>query len=223
MSYTRKTFEELSVMDDFMMNAIATNKDIGELFCRKVLSVLLQREIGQIRVVAQRVIPPLTPNLRGIRMDVEVEELGDAITELPVKNIYDLEPHLQKEIHLPKHNRFYQAKIDSRTLTSGEKDFKKLPKLYILTFTDYDPFGYDYMMYTVQNQCLEILELDYDDGLQFLYFYPDGKKGGNVEIKALLQYMQNSIDSNVKDETTREIHQYVKQVKIEQEFVSCFL
>lgn len=157
MSYTNKPFEELNIMDDFMMNAIATNEDVGVPFCRRLLSVLLQRDIGQLRVIAQRTIPALTPNLRGIRMDVEVEEYGDTTTGLPTMSIYDLEPHLQRDMHLSRHNRFYQAKIDSRYLKSGERDFSKLPKLYVLTFTDFDPFGYDYMMYTIQNQCLEVM------------------------------------------------------------------
>lgn len=34
----------------------------------------------------------------------------------------------------------------------------------------HNSFGEDYMMYTVQNQCVEIPQLEYDDGLQFIYF-----------------------------------------------------
>ena len=66
---------------------------------------------------------------------------------------------------MPKHNRFYQAKIDSRNLSSGEKDFSNLPNLFVIMITDYDPFGYDYMMYTVHNKCEEILQLEYEDGI----------------------------------------------------------
>lgn len=220
MSYTRKTFEELDIMDDFLMNAVATNQDVGIPFCQKVLSVLLQRKIGKIRVVAQRMIPPLTPELRGIRMDVEVEEFADEenVGEgFPALNIYDLEPHLQKDTQLVRHNRFYQAKIDSRYMKSGEHDFVKLPNLYVITITSFDPFGYDYMMYTIGNECKEVKELDYDDGLQFVYFYTGGRKGGNAEIRAMLQYFQNSKEENVTSEAVREIHEYVKQVKIQPE------
>ena len=34
MSYTNKTLEELNVLDDFLMNAIVTTPEIGEVFCR---------------------------------------------------------------------------------------------------------------------------------------------------------------------------------------------
>ena len=56
-----------------------------------------------------------------------------------------------------RHNRFYQARIDGRYLKSGIKDFSVLPHLYVLTITDKDPFDQDYMIYTVYNQCPEVL------------------------------------------------------------------
>lgn len=73
-------------------------------------------------------------------------------------NIYDMEPHLSNDINYPRYNRFYQAKIDSRLMKRGEKDFRKLPNLYVISITDYDVFGYDYMMYTVHNRCEEVPE-----------------------------------------------------------------
>lgn len=218
MSYTNKKFEELNVIDDFLMNAVATDETVGIPFCRAILSVLLQRKIGKIRVMAQRTIPALAPTKRGIRLDVEVEEYGEeADISLPLVNLYDVEPNLQKNINLPKHNRFYQAKIDSRRLRSGEKDFSKLPNLYVISITDFDPFGHDYMMYTIENQCKEIPDLHYKDGLQFIYFYTKGNKGGNEEITAMLNYIQNSTEKNATNSVIREIHKYVEDVRLQPE------
>lgn len=169
-------------------------------------------------MVAQRAIPASTPVLRGIRMDVEVEEWeGNLDVELPVMNIYDIEPHLSKEEFLPKRNRFYQAKIDSRYMKSGEIDFSKLPNLFVITILNYDPFGFDYMMYTVGNSCREVPEVAYDDGLQFVYFYTGGHKGGCEAIRNMLLYIQESKKDNVTDEATQEIHDYVSRVKIQPE------
>lgn len=67
MGYTKKPFEELDVMDDYLINVIATDQEVGEAFCRRVISVLLQREIGKIRVMAQFTIPAPAPKRRGIR------------------------------------------------------------------------------------------------------------------------------------------------------------
>lgn len=156
MSYTKKTLEELDVLDDFLMNAVADDKEVGEAFCRCILSVLLQREIGKVRVTAQRTLPAAVPGHRGIRMDVEVEEYG-------------------------KYN--------------------------------YDPFGKDYMMYTVRNRCEEVPEMEYSDGLRFIYFYSKGTKGGSEAIKAMLKYLENSVAENAADDATREIHRYISRVK----------
>lgn len=209
MGYTRMKFEELSLIDDFMMNAVAGDPHVGEAFCRKLLSVLLQRNIGKLQVTVQRVVTPKRPDLRGIRMDVEVEEFSDSED---VVGVYDLEPHTHKRENLAKRNRFYQAKIDVKYLHSGEKDFSKLPNLYVVTILDFDPFGQDYMMYTISNQCKET-DVDYQDGLTFLYFYTGGSKGGSPEIKAMLDYIHNSCQENVTTEAVKEIHSYVNEVK----------
>ncbi|MDO4334158.1 MAG: hypothetical protein Q4C58_15960 [Eubacteriales bacterium] len=93
MSYVKKPLEELDVMDDFLMNQLASDEAVGEAFCRRLLSTLLHREIGKLKVSAQKVLPALSPDLRGIRMDVEVEELSDKPDgqEPAVMNLYDVQ------------------------------------------------------------------------------------------------------------------------------------
>lgn len=161
MSYSNKPFEELDVLDNFLMNAIATDKDVGEAFCRKVLSVLLQRKIGKVRVVAQYTLPAQNPRYRGIRMDVKVEH--------------------------------------SRYMKRGDDDFSRMPNLFVITILNFDPFGYDYMMYTFENHCAEV------EGLKFIYFYTGGTKGGNGNIKTMLQYLHHSTADNAMDDTTKEL------------------
>ena len=152
-------------------------------------------------------------------MDVQVEEFENCSGKEKemVVNVYDLEPHLQKRENLARHNRFYQAKIDSRYMSSGEDDFSILPNLYVITITDFDPFGENYMMYTVQNHCLEVPSMKYEDGVQFVYFYTRGQKGGSQELQELLRYLQNSTEQNVRNETIRKIHGFVNQVKVSPE------
>ena len=146
MSYTSKPFEELDIMDDFLMNAVASNKEVWEVFCRTLISALLQRELGKIRI--------------------------------------------------------------------NEKDFVRLPNLFIITITNYDPFGYDHMLYTIHNQCEEIPELEYKDGLTFLYFNTTGTNGGNSTLKALLNYIQKSTINNVTDDVTDKLHKCISKVKV---------
>jgi len=209
MGYTTKTLQELDLIDNFLSNAIASNQEINEPFYSLLLSVLLGKKLKKIRVLSQQIVPPLTPELRGIRMDVEITEYdGEAVT-----NVYDLEPHLKDGLHLPRHNRYYQAKIDGRYVKRGLKDFSTIPNLYIITITNYDLFGEDYMMYTVHNKCEEVPKLGYDDGLRFIYFNTKGRKGGSRAIKNMLTYIQDSDSRNAVDDATRMINSYVDRVK----------
>ena len=206
MSYTTKPFEDLDIMDDFLINAAADDDEVGEEFSRTLLKGLLQRDLGKIQVSIQKVVFANTPNHRGVRLDVEVNEYEEIEGQTIVKNVFDIEPNKRQEVNLPKHNRYYQAKIDSRNMKSGERDFVKLPNLFVITITNYDPFGYDYMAYTMYNTCEEIPELEYRDGLKFIYFNTTGAKGGNSAIKKLLNYVRNSKIKNVTDEATQKLH-----------------
>ena len=210
MGKTKKTLEEMDVMDDFLMNAAALDQELGEEFCRLILETLLQRQIGKIHITAQKTLQGILPEKRGIRMDVEILEGEDQESGV---NIYDLEPHLRKDMNVPKHNRFYQAVIDSRQLASGDREFDKLPNLYIVTILNYDIFGKGYMKYCVHNHCEEVPEVDYEDGLTFLYFNTGGTRGGNEAIHALLTYLQDSRKENVVDEATDRLHKLVTKVK----------
>ncbi|MCI6715483.1 MAG: hypothetical protein MR523_11150 [Lachnospiraceae bacterium] len=209
MGYTKKTLQELDLIDNFLSNAVASNKEINEPFYKLLLSVLLNKDIKTVKVLAQQIVPAATPELRGIRLDVEITEYDEA----RVTNVYDVEPHRKDQLHMPRHNRYYQAKIDGRYVKRGLKDFSQIPNLYVITITNYDIFGKDYMMYTVRNRCEEVPDLEYEDGLQFIYFYTKGQKGGSQAIKNMLTYFQNSDSKNAVDDATKMIDRYVRKVK----------
>ena len=206
----RPKLEELNVLDDFLLNAIANDPDVGEPFFREVLSILLEREIGEIQVKAQSVIPGDSPELRGIRLDVEIYEADDS----PAKcRIYNLESQKYREESLPKRSRYYQAKKDSKGLKSGEKKWSRLPDLYMIMITTFDPFGGDSMVYTFQNICREDPDLEYGDGLKFIYFNITGKKNAARAQKELLTYLNRSKIENVTNNRVAHIHDYVRHVK----------
>ena len=212
----RKPIEEADLMDDIFMQLIASDPDIGEGFCRTLLSVLLQLKIGEIKVHVQSVLPGSRLDIRGVRLDVEVKE---STSDVPsrIVNVYDIEPHNGKEENLNRMLRFRQAKIDSRFMNKRDNDFSHLPNLYVIYITNNDPFGRNYMMYTVRNACVEIPEIQYEDGLTFLYFYTNGEKGGSDSIRNMLEYIQNSKEQSVVDDATREIDRYVQDARLDPE------
>ena len=227
---SRRKLSELNVIDDFMMNELATNEELKEPCFRRILSVLLDRDIGEINVKAQSIIQGLDTDLRGVRLDVEIIETtrngisikseddtviqGEKnITGSQIANIYDFEPHLRKDVNFPKHNRYYQAKIDSRYVKKGLDDFEGLHNLYVITITNFDIFGDGLFEYTVCNKILENPDREYKDGLIFKYFNTRGKTGGSEAVKNMLRFIEKSTSENVVDEATKEISEYVNRVK----------
>ena len=205
-----KTLEEMNVLDNFMFNAIAMDPEISVLFFREMLSVMLEREIGDIVVKAQSVMQGDMPELRGIQLDVEIWENDNCLAKC---RLYNVEAQQYTEDFLEKRSRFYQAKKDSKNLKRGETNWGKLPDLYMIMITTFDPFGKDSIIYTFENTCKEYPDIEYNDGLKFIYFNTSGTKGGTEAIKQLLSYLKDSKMENVTNESTAQIHNYVTTVK----------
>ena len=219
----RRKLEELDLIDDFLMNGIANNEKVKEKFFKKLLSVLLEQDIGKVTVTAQKMIPAIDTDYRGVRLDVEVSEIKNKNGIERVANVYDIEPHTKNDTDFPKSNRFRQAKIDSKYMKTGNNEFQNMPGLYVITITNFDIFREDYMLYTFKNSCEEVPDLKYEDGLKFIYFNTKGHKGGSKSIENLLRYIQNSTDNNVVDENTKELSGYVREVKSGEAFKEAFM
>ena len=209
MAYVKEPFKELDIMNNFMFNKLTTKKETKEKFCRLLLRQLLGREVGKIIVSAENALYPDNPNKRGVRLDVQIEEYGEDI----ITNIYDIEPHRDIERDYAKKIRYQQSQLDKNNMESGDRDFSHIPNLYIINITNYDPFGYEYMVYTIESRCVEVPELIYNDGVKIYYFNTTGTKGGSKELKAFLNYLENSVVDNVVNEATREAKEYVDYIK----------
>lgn len=207
----RKKWSELDLMDNELMDIVASDPNVGVPFCRRMLSVLLDREIGEIRVYAQRYIPGITSEKRGVRLDVAVEESRE---DKRTVRVYDVEPHrADKTDDYPRMMRFRQAKIDSGKMEKGDDEYGHLPDLYVILITDFDLFGKDHMVYTFKHSCVELPEIPYEDGVNILYFNTRGTKGGSQPIRNMLNYLQKSVVSSVVDKATAEIDGYVQDVR----------
>ena len=88
----RRKLEELSLMDDFLFNAMLTHPETGEKFTNKILKLLFNREFKNLKVSAQKFYAGMNTNFRGARLDVCIE--GDFVdiegSEIP--SVYDVEP-----------------------------------------------------------------------------------------------------------------------------------
>ena len=181
-----------------------------EGFLRCLIKNLLGIETGKIIIRSENMIYPTLPDKRGVRLDVQVDELDkhDKLT-----TIYDIEPHRDSENAYPKKIRFSRAQIDKNNMPSGSNDFSHMPDLYIINITNYDPFGYDQMVYTIQNKCIEEPELVYNDGVTIFYFNTTGTKGGSDELKKFLEYLETSKSTHASTSATKELQGYVDMIK----------
>ena len=215
---TRRKLEDLNLIDNFLFEALVSHPEFGEPFCRIMLSILMQREVGQVKVVSQKVYPGSDTDRHGSRLDVYVEEYfnGDMnmdIGGLPV--LYDIEPEKgeKNKSSLPRRVRFYHSSIDHGSLASGT-EYLKLRHVYVIMITTFDPFGYDHILYTVRNTYIEVPELPYDDGAATFFFYTKGKEGKCAdEIRELLHFMENTQDANAVSSRIRQILDMVSMVK----------
>jgi hypothetical protein len=55
------------------------------------------------------------------------------------------------------------------------------------------------MIYTVKNSVVENPKIVYNDGVTKVYLYTKGTKGGNDNLRALLNFMENSSEENAVD------------------------
>ena len=214
----RRKLEELNLLDDFLFNAMLAYPDTGEAFIRKLLETLFDRKFPHLKIRAQESFAGVNTDLRGARLDVYIEEDGSVqINGDEIPTVYDVEPdhnHKSAEIKaFPKRARFYHAMIDRRSLKVGE-NFGKMKKVYVIFICDYDPFGYDRVLYTIKNRCLEEPTMPYEDDAETWVLYTRGKKGNISEsLRQLLSYMENTNQNNAINEDLRDIQQMVDQVK----------
>ena len=213
----RRKLEELSLMDDFLFNAMLTHPETGEKFTHTILKLLFNRDFKNLKVSAQKFYAGMNTDLRGARLDVCIE--GDCvdIDGEDIPSVYDVEPDQNDKAKaiaaFPKRSRFYHAIIDSRSLKSGE-DFGKLKQVYVIFICNYDLFGYDRVWYTIKNRCLEEPEMDYEDGAVTIVLYTRGTKGKiSEELRQFLNYMENTDQNNAVNDELKSIQRMVDAVK----------
>ena len=73
------------------------------------------------------------------------------------------------------------------------------------------------MVYTVKNVVVENPELVYNDSVTRIFLYTDGEIGGSSELRALLQYLNKTQESNAVDEELKELQSVVSDIKNDEE------
>lgn len=214
---SKRTLEELNLLDDFLLTSLINHPQYGESFSRLLLKIIFGKEFNKLKIITQKVYYGSDTTLHGTRLDVYLEEEITDSETLELATIYDVEADQNDDFEairaLPKRVRFYHAKIDAASLQSGV-DYGALKNVVIIMIMPYDPFGENHMIYTVSNRILELPELPYDDGAKTIFFYTKGEKGDLTEsIQQLMHYMENTTIENAMNPDLQNIHKMVEAVK----------
>ena len=211
-----KMLEEMNLLDDFLFGSVVAYPEIGERFVGSLLKTIFGREFRHLSVTAQKVFYGADTGLHGTRLDVYMEpEMEDDAEERAV--VYDIEPDQNDKVTdikaLPRRMRFYHGKIAARSLNSGA-GYEDLKNVVIIMIMPYDPFGQNRMMYTIKNKCVELPEMEYEDGASTLFLYTKGTEGiPSAAVEQLLHYMETTTYENAVNEELRKIHRMVETVK----------
>lgn len=214
----KRKLEELNLLDDFLFGTLISHPVYGERFAGMLVTTMLEREVKILKVIPQMNYYGQDTDRHGTRLDVYIEEeTGSAQGEIGIGNIYDIEPDQTSDITerkaLPQRVRFYRSTIDAKSLQSGA-DYNHLKNVIIIMILSYDPFGYDRMIYTVKNQCLEEPAMLYDDGALNLFLYTKGRTGpGSQKLKELLHYLENTNWENAVNDSLQKMQSMVDQIK----------
>ena len=221
-----RRLEDLNLLDDFLFQQMLLQEDIGEEFCRILLSTILEKPIRNVHVIPQKNIPGIDTHQHGIRMDAYIETVpdepslsGESLLDAEViPAIYDIEPNKRYERDtLPRRMRYYHGLIDTQLLAS-DMSYKALPEVVIITILPYDPFGKNRMVYTIQNQCVEESSLPYDDGAKKIFLYTKGTEGNpSQKLRDMLRYIEETTEDNITNQDIAAVENLVNKVKCSKE------
>ena len=176
-----KSYEELTIADDFMFGKVMEDKEL----CRAVLECLLNQPVGELEEIqAEREFRYITDG-KPVRLDVYTRDQ---------KSVYDSEMqnlnHQKTEnLELPKRSRFYQSSMDTDHLRKG-KSYRELPEGKVLFICTFDPFGKGYAKYSFRNICIEDKNLYLNDGTEKIFYNSTSRSEEISEnLRLLYQYI----------------------------------
>lgn len=211
-----KSYEDLTITDNFMFAKVMLNEHL----CRKFLELVLHIKIRKIQYYNDEQSLKKFHHSKGIRLDVYLnDEKG---------TIYNIEMQTTNKYNLPKRSRYYQGMIDLNLLEPGD-DYNKLARSYIIFICTFDLFGRGCYIYTFENRCVKELDLVLPDEAIKVFINTKGMDAGlDEEFLELMDFfngeqktagiakeMQNEVDHIKKKEEWRA--EYMTMLELERE------
>jgi len=193
----RKSFDDLTIADDFMFYQIMQDPQL----CKKLLTLVLADTIGTITKLQYQTAFEKGSS-KGVRLDVWA---GDDSGKL-----YDIEVQTTDQKNLAKRLRYYQSAIDVSTLSKGS-DYNDLPDTFIIFFCPFDYVKAGLPMYTFKTVCTQNAHLQLPDGTtKVILNSKAADKEKDSELKAFLEYMNGKKSENA---FVKELEQRITEIK----------
>lgn len=176
-----KSYEELTFSDDFMFcKVLENNKEL----CRELIELILDTKIRIIENVSRQKPIEITPDGRGIRLDVCMQ--GD-------DTVYNLEMQNTDKKDLQFRARYSQSMLDLDMMERGS-EFRELKNSCIIFICAFDPFGARLSKYSIKQTIVEAPTQEYNDGTLkvFLSTLPDARGEISEGLRDFLRYVNGS-------------------------------
>lgn len=200
----RKTYDELTIQDNFLFQKIMRNKRI----CKATIERLLNIDINDIAYPEEEKTIDVRLDSKSIRLDVYVNDDKGSIYNIEMQNVKDME-------ELVKRTRYYQAMIDIDLLEKGQ-DYEALNDTYIIFICTFEVFTGKRHKYTFRNLCIEDKGINLEDGTTKMFLSTKGKQDDvSKPLKNFLDYVDGHAPA---DELMKEIDNEVELSKSRDEW-----
>ena len=198
----RKSFDDLTIADDFMFCKVMQDKSI----CTAVLNMVLADSIGPISDITYQKTFDQAGYAKSIRLDVWVTGSNGSV--------YDVEVQTTNKQDLAKRLRYYQSVIDVSSLEKGGH-YTDLHDLFIIFFCPFDYLKNGLPVYTFKTICSENTAIALQDGItKVIINSTAADKEPDPELKAFLEYMNGVVSDKP---FIRKIDRYIKELKENEE------
>ncbi len=171
-----KTYDELTIQDNFLFQKIMRNKRI----CQKTIERLLDIKVRDIVYQEEEKSIDIRLDSKSIRLDVYVNDENGTIFNIEMQTTKDM-------YELAKRTRYYQALIDIDLLEKGQK-YRQLNDTYIIFICSFPVFDGQRHKYTFRNLCVEDQNIELKDGANKLFLSTKG------EIDDISKPLKNFLD-----------------------------
>ncbi|MDY4415844.1 Rpn family recombination-promoting nuclease/putative transposase [Selenomonas sp.] len=196
-----KTWDELTICDNFLFLKVMQNKRI----CKKLIEKILGIRILRISYPVTEKSIDIRYDSKSVRLDVFVEDNAGTLYDIEMQTSDGDTPD-----ELPKRARYYQAMMDMDVLNKSEY-YTKLRKSFVIFICTFDPFGAGKSIYTFRETCQEDPSLLMGDETTKIFLNSQGNRDGlDPDITAFLDYVNGQA---AKGRFAKSIEKEVQKVR----------